>query len=181
MRGEKMGIIKAIQRLGWRFSEATKKDNTFTVNQNDIDALTTIAGYVEQTQKQQYEANHLFAKLYTYMAMKIMDNDGSTVFENNHRRKIGNLLKKPLSQIMDDLTESLNDSERYGLLESIGVDLKHPALRKEAETTKTMKELNKALKTPENDSRLLGNVFSKEHVQEAMIAEINLLINLNRY
>ena len=175
-----MTITKAIQRLGWWFSEATKKDNTFTVNQNDIDALKAIDEFVEFGQKEQYNANHLFAKLYIYMAMKIMENDSSTVFENNHRRKIGNLLKKPLSQIIDDLTESLNDSERYSLLESIGVDLKHPALRKEAEATKTMKELNKALKTPENDTRLLGNVFSKEHVQEAMIAEINLLINLNR-
>lgn len=173
-------VTKAIQRIGWRFSKATEKDNTFTVNQNDIDALNSIAEYIEQTQKQQFEANELFAKMYVYTAMRIMENDKSTVYDNNHQKKIGNLLKYPLSQLIDNLAQSLNDSEMYSLLEDVGHDFKHPALRTTDEPPKCMEKLKELLTEPKNANRLNGNVWTYEKVKEPIMAEVNNLINLYR-
>jgi|GEM_PF-3569875 len=169
--------IKSLQRIGWRFSEAAKRsDKSFKINQNDVDALKDIAQYVEQTQKEQYQANHLFAKLYVYMFMKILEQDGSTVFDNNARRKIGNVLKKPLKQLIEELQRSLNDSEQYGLLENLGIELKHPALRKEGETKKNMETINKLLES----ETIITDVFDFDTVEQAVMAEVNQQINLWR-
>ena len=55
-----METKKALQRLGWRFSEAIKKgDNSFRINANDLEALKTIDVVVKEHQKQQYEHNEL--------------------------------------------------------------------------------------------------------------------------
>lgn len=172
-------VTKALNRIFWRFGGNGNK-NPFPVNQGDLDALQELSDYVEETQKQQYEQNELFAKLYIYLSQKIMETDKSTVFETNHRRKIGNLLKKPLSQIVNDLTDSLNDSEQYALLQDAGCDFKHPALRIEGETTKQTQKLNELLRTPKNALKLSRQVWNYEQVNEAIIAEVNHIINLSK-
>ena len=68
-----MEVVKAIKRLAWRFSEATKRNNTFVINQNDLDALNGIAKYIEQTQQQQYIDNQLFAKLFIKVYAKMIE------------------------------------------------------------------------------------------------------------
>ncbi len=168
-----MSLEKDIQRLTWRFSSG----KSFTPNQNDINAINSVVDFYNQSQEKQFENNGLFAKLYIYLSMKIMQNDGSTVFENNHRRKIGNLLKKPLSQIIEDLTQSLNDSEQYGILKEAGHDFKHPVLRQKGEAKSVMDKLNKTLLETKNMDRLTGKVWQTEDVEQAIISEVNFMIN----
>jgi|TARA_R110000803_G_scaffold54072_1_gene110640 hypothetical protein len=200
-------INKAVQRLWWRFSEATKKGGTFTVNQTDLDALTQIAGYVEQDQKKQYEANELFAKMYVHTAMKIMEQDNTTVFDNNHRRKIGNLLKMPISQVIQNLVQSLNDSELYSIIDeskikdgtinsklsymsfealshvmySKGSTEKDIALKRIAWDKQKLKEsdnLERLFK--ENPDAFTGKTWTFDSVEPSIIAEVNQQINLNK-
>lgn len=169
-----MEIIKATQRLAWRFTEAVKR-KSFVVNQNDIDALNIVGEYVERTQKEQYVNNELFAKLYVYLFMKVLENDKTTVFDNNARRKIGNLLKKPLIQIIEELKNSLNESEQYGFSKELGV--KHPSLRTPEETIEENKKLAQAVKNPDNLKRLAGEVWDLETVKTAIEADVNFMIN----
>ena len=198
-------ITNALNRLYWRFGGNDNK-NPFPVNQSDLDALQEISNYIDESEKKQYEHNELFAKLYIYLSQKIMENDGSTVFETNHRRKIGNLLKKPLSHIIEDLKNSLNDSEMYFMLDKskikggvipegmghVHIDYIHEALSEEMSPENVLKTLNKWVKQKdkeqenimelykENPDAVLGNVWDYETVQDAMIAEVNNVINLNR-
>ena len=82
--------------------------------------------------------------------------------------------------MVQDLTDSLNDSEQYNLLELAGSDLKHPVLRKEGEATKTMEKLNELLREPLNGLKLSREVWNYEEVNESIMAEVNNVINLNR-
>ncbi len=170
-------IKKDIQRIGWRFSEAVKRnDNSFKINQNDIDALNGIAEYIDKTQKQQFEANHLFAKLYIFCFMRVLEKEGSTVFNNSAKQRIGNILKKPIEQIIEELVVSLNDSEKYDWLENLGIEIKHPALRTEAETIENNKKINEALK--ENRNIITDPVWNYNDVKDCVISEVNQMINL---
>jgi uncharacterized membrane protein YgaE (UPF0421/DUF939 family) len=170
-------IKKAIDRIFWRFGGNGNK-KPFPVNDKDIEAYNHIEKYFQETQKQQYEANELFAKMYIYTAMKIMENDKSTVYDKNHQKKIGNLLKYPLSQLIENLAQSLNDSEMYSLLEDAGHDFKHPALRKEGEPPECMEKLQTLLKEPKNANKLYGKAWTYEKVKDPIMDEINNLINL---
>lgn len=171
-----MKAEKAIQRLGWRFSEATKKNNSFTINQNDIDALVSLAEFVDKNQ-QKFQDNQSFAKLYIYTAMKIMENDGSTIFENNHRRKIGNLLKMPMDDIILNLKDSLNDSERYEMIkEATGDDLRHPVLISKEKQYENIEKIKEALITDVNKKKLLGEIWNFEDVKTGIISEVNAML-----
>lgn len=172
-------IRKHLQRLVWRFTDAGKKPSkSFTVNQNDIEALKGIDEYVERMEKNLFHSNELFAKLYIFMFMRVLENEKSTVYDNSARRRIGNLLSKPLEQVISDLVDSLNDSELYNWLENLGIEIKHPALRTEAETIDISNKLNNALKTPLKS--VLEPVWEYETVYPAVIAEVNSMIQIHQ-
>ncbi|SHG34890.1 hypothetical protein SAMN05444483_10992 [Salegentibacter echinorum] len=174
-----METKKALQRLGWRFSEAIKKsDNSFHINSNDLEALKAINRAIQEHQKQQYEHNELFAKLYIYLFQKILENDNATVMDKEPRRKIYNLLKKPLHSIISDLTQSLNDSERYEVLEKAGALMDHPAIESNEKRINSTKAMQRALKDNENTQKFLGDVWDYETVSEIVQTEINQAINI---
>jgi hypothetical protein len=170
-------VKKAIQRLGWRFSEALKKpDHSFRINQNDIQALQEIDAYVTQTQEQQYKDHELFAKLFTYLYMKILENDKADIYNNHARRKIYNLLQKPMYQVVEEFRDSLNESELYELLNDAGIDLKHPASQSEQERESNISKLANALETKENMQKLTKEVWDFDTVKECIEAEVNQAI-----
>lgn len=173
-----MEVKKAVQRLGWRFSESAKRnDLSFRLNEKDIQALEVIDQYVVKAQKQQFIDQELFGKLYIYIYMKVLEQDKSTVMDTNARRKIYNVLKKPISQLVDDFTESLNSSEAYSFLEEIGVDFDITASHSEVKDKAINANLHAASKNPENLDRLTGNVWAKDFVAECLEAEVNQAIN----
>lgn len=170
-------VRKAIQRLGWRFSEALKKpDNSFRINSQDIQALQDIDAYIEEKQKQQFKDQELFAKLYIYLMMKVNEADKTSVYDKNARRKIGNLLKKPMQQIIEDFRQSMNDSELYELMEEIGVKMKHPLSKSEEERANDINNISDAIKSPENMDRLTGEVWDYQTVADCLEADVNQAI-----
>ncbi len=173
----KMKIKTAINRIFWRFGGNGNK-KPFPVNQEDVNAYNAIEEYIQQAEKKQYQQNENFAKLYTYLFMKILENDKSTVMDNLARKKIYALLKKPLFQVVEDFKDSLNDSERYEVLKAAGINLRHPALKSEQERYIDIEKINEAIKTPENKSRLLGEVWDFETVKNCIEEEINQALNL---
>jgi len=112
-----MNLKNSISRLSWRFSN----DKRFLPNDLDIEALNTVIKYVNNEEKRQYNNHHLFAKLYTYIYMEMLKKDGSTVYDTETRRKIHNLLRMPLSQIIEMFTDELNNSERYFMFDKAKV------------------------------------------------------------
>ena len=168
-----MVVSKALDRIFWRFGGKGNK-NPFKVNQADVDAFNSLSDYVKETQKKIVQHNQLFSKLYVYMVMKIMEQKGSTVYDNIARKQIGNVLKMPLSQLIEMLTESMNESELYGRFEELGVIQKHPALRTDDENAHNTQVLEKAT------ADILDKPWSYEDVEPAIIAEINQMIELHK-
>ena len=181
MRGRTMVITKAVQRLGWRFSEAVKKNNTFTINQNDIDAIKSIANYVEQTQAQQFQDNELFAKMYILAYAKMIEHFKADILDNEPRKQMGRLLNRPLNEVIEDFRQRLNDSDKYNLIEAIQSEIKHPATVNDLERIENTKKIKEALKTPENESRLIKDAWDFETVQENLISEVNNILNIHRH
>lgn len=175
-----MEVIKAIQRLGWRFSEATKNGNMFTVNQNDLDALSGIATYVEQAQNKQFQENELFAKLYIKVYLKMIEHYKTDIFDTEPRRQMIKILETPIENVMQEFTDRLNDSEKYVRINTLGVDLKHPALRNDKETTRYNEKIKSLLKTSNLEDVILKDVWGLEDVKGCLIIEVNNAININR-
>ena len=69
-------VKEAINRIAWRF-----KRGNFTPNDKDINAINQIIDWYNDSQKTQFNANPLFAKLYIYVWMKIMDYDKTNVLD----------------------------------------------------------------------------------------------------
>ncbi len=171
-----MKIKTAVNRIYWRFGGNENK-HPFPVNAEDVEAYTALKDYVKYTQEQQYQQNELFAKLYTYLFMKIMENDKTTILDTEARKKIYSLLKKPLFQVVEDFQASLNESEMYSLYDDLGIDLKHPLERSEEETIQYTNKLNEAVREPETMKRFTGKAWDFETVKDMVEAEVNQAIN----
>ncbi len=173
----KMTTKQALNRIYWRFG-GNDNSNAFPVNEKDIEAFNALHDDYIERQKKQFHSYTLFAKLYIYLYMKILENDQTTVLESFARTKIYNLLKKPLTQIIEDFQKSLNDSERYSLLENINKgEIKHPATLTEAEKVVNLQKMEELFKNPENRCKLLGEVWDDEKVENLVEAEVNQAIN----
>jgi len=173
-----MEIRKAVQRIGWRFAEAAKRqDRSFRLNDNDIQALEVIDSYVVKAQKQQFINQELFAKMYIFLFMKIMEADNSTVLETFARRKIYDVLDKSISQLVDDFTESLNSSEAYVFLEEIGAASNLNGNYNSVKENEIKNKLSESCKDPDNLNRLIGKVWDREFVAEMLEVEVNQAIN----
>lgn len=174
-----MEIVKAVQRLGWRFSEATKKKNTFTVNDNDLQALKSIASYVEQTQKQQFQKNQLFAKLYIKVYCKMIEHYKTDILDPIPRKRMNEILSTPMEHIIEEFTERMNDNEKMLVLEGAGIDLKHPLLRNEKKTVEHTEKIKELLRSLNNDYSFLEDTFKIDFVTEGLKREVNHALNIN--
>lgn len=174
-----MDINKAVQRLGWRFDQASKRqDHSFIINQNDLDALKTIDAFVVKNQKGQLKNHELFAKLYINNLSDLMEYYNTNIFDPIPRKRIHEILRQSLPELIEKLKETLNDSEKYVLMKEIGIDLKHPLLRSEEETAEDLNKLQEILGDSENKKRLLGEVWDYETVKDCLELELNRAINL---
>lgn len=196
-----MVMRKAINRFIWRFQEATKKDNTFRINENDLDALKAIVKYYEETMNQRYTDSTLFAKMYVYHTMQELHNTRASLFEHEARKKLGGILKRPLSQLLEELTQTLNDSEAFMMIDKAkvpdgiipdGMGHIHPSRiedyvrfgieQQKAEVIERWieqrnQEHDNWLKLyEENPEACLGMVWDTKTVEECIIPEINLMI-----
>ena len=174
-----MDINRAVQRLGWRFEKASKRsDHRFNINQNDLDALKIIDAFVVKQQKEQLQNQELFAKLYINNLTELIEHYNTNIFDPIPRRRIHGILLQPLHKLTKKLKDTLNDSEKYELLNEIGVDIRHSLLRSEEETVKNLDTLQGAFDNSENKKRLLGEVWDFETVKDCLEQEVNSAINL---
>ena len=170
-----MTIIKAIDRIGWRFGLNNKRP--FPVNQLDVDAFNEVAEYVERTNKEQFSNNELFAKLYILAYAKMIEHFKASIFDDEPRKQMMRLLDKPIEFIIQDFTDRLNDSEQYYMLEAVTGDLKHPLTLSEQELVDNTKKLKEAFRSDENIKVVIGDVWKYKDVKECLIAEINHILN----
>ena len=173
-----MEIVKAVQKLSWRFTECIKNGKPFHVNQNDVDALNSIVTYTDQKQKQQFRQNELFAKLYTKVYCKMIEHYKTDVLDTEVRKQMHKILETPMEIIFQEFTDRMNDLDRNSQLETLGVILKHPSLMNEEERTLQQEKIKEALKTTDIDL-LVNPSYDIEFIRDGLEREINNAINLN--
>lgn len=162
-----MNIVKAMQRIGWRFGEA----KAFTPNQNDADAYNYLVDFVETKQQEQIKKNLLFAKLFCY-AFK---NEIQFYKCPKHaQRKIYEELELPIQYHYDSVLEMLNDVVYNAFLENKGFPDKHPGTLTEKEI-QFKKEL---IKNYEKElTELLKGKWDIEIVTQSLNNTITELLN----
>ena len=174
-----MNIIKALDRIGWRFGLNNKKP--FPVNQNDIDAFNSIAEYVDRTNKQQFQDNELFAKLYIMAYAKMVEHFKTDIFDKEPRKQMMKLLDRPMEMIIQDFTDRLNDSEMYFMVEQvIGGVLKHPIALSEEQMGTNIEKIKEAFRNDDNVKVIVDDVWKYEDVKECLVAEVNHVLNNKR-
>jgi len=175
-----MTIRDSIQRLGWRFSEASKKsDKSFKINQKDVDAITVISEFYEKTAKENYNSNELAFKMYVWHRVEMMKHYDSDVFDMIPQRVLAEALCKPVDAFLGRLTEYLNGREYKSLATQLPHNDRPHFLLNEIQRHESDKKLRELLKTnPELFKTLTGEVWSKEDVQDNIIAEFNQLLQI---
>ena len=169
-------IQRSIDRIKWRLS----KPKAFTPNMNDAEACNELIEYVNDKQKEQYHNYELFAKLYIYLFTKVLMNDKTSVFDNSARRKIGNVLKKPISQLIQELTDELNFSEMYVKLEDAGFKMKYDVMLTDEERISNDKINKEIAENKEKIDYICNNAWEFETIEPIIIAEVNAMIELHK-
>lgn len=109
-------IKKALNRISWRMQ------NSWKSNQNDIDAYNQIVDFVNNTNK--INDYQLFAKLYIWVYGQLLIHYNATVFDKEPQKELHRILDKPLTQIIEEFTNKLNQTELYQLLQDKGISTK---------------------------------------------------------
>ena len=169
-----MTITKALERLSWRFSQR----KPFIANQNDINALNQVIEYCDKKQSEQIQNYQLFAKLYVYLYGQFLDYYKTTVFDPIPQKELHKILDKSLWFLIEEFTQTLNESERYGFMTEAGVDMnKHPLTVPESDKKQQVAALNKMLQDNKNMEIFKGQAWSVEDVKENLETQINAAIN----
>ena len=179
-------------------------NKTFRPNKNDEEAINEIITHNNDFAARVFERQGLFAKLFIYLYMKILEKDGTTVFDNSVRREIGNILEKPISQLLEELQQSLNDSELYRKIDKTktngvipeGMDHIHEDHIEEVLNSSNLSEKETAIKVfnwrkeriknkealykmyKENPDAFIKGEWDYETVEKAVMYEVNQMINL---
>lgn len=116
-----MNINESIRRIKFTVENGNRPNDT------DIKAFNEIVDWVERQRAETVNKNHLFAKLYIYYLNQFIDKFESTVFSEIPEGELHKKLSMPIQNYFQAFTNSLNDSNRYRILRSKGVEFgKHP-------------------------------------------------------
>lgn len=116
-----MTIEKAMQRLFWRMG-----NGSFSPNQNDLEALTEVAKWINREKQREIQENTIFAKLYVYCFIYEIE------FYKNidlAQKRIHEILKQPITSRYNEFLKTLNNYELDVFRKSIGLKDKHPLER----------------------------------------------------
>jgi hypothetical protein len=161
-----MTIEKAMQRIVWRVS-----NGTHTPNQNDIEAVTIVAEWINRQKAQEIQQNRIFAKMYVYCFINELQFYQNLKFA---QKKLHEILKTPLIQLYEKFKDKLNNVEYNSLTKSLGLCNLHPLVMTQEQKDK------EAVLTKDNfediQNHLLG-IWTSEKVEKGLTNIISEAIN----
>jgi len=161
-----MTIEKAMQRIVWRVS-----NGTYTPNQNDVDAVTEVAEWINRQKTQEVQQNRLFAKMYVYCFINELQFYQNIKFA---QKKLHEILKTPLIQLYDQFKERLNLVELNNIKLSFGFTNLHPLIVSEEQKDKEaqlMKENSEVMQ------KYLFGIWTPEKIENGLNNQISEAIN----
>jgi hypothetical protein len=161
-----MTIEKAMQRIVWRVS-----NGTHTPNQNDVEAVTIVAEWINRQKTQEIQQNRLFAKMYVYNFVNELQ------FYQNLKlaqKRLHEILKTPLIQLYNDFKYKLNLIELNNAKINFGFCNLHPLEMTEAEKQKEADLINE--NTEAMQSYVFG-IWTAEKIENGLNSQISEAIN----
>lgn len=161
-----MTIEKAMQRIVWRVS-----NGTHTPNQNDVEAVTIVAEWINRQKTQEVQQNRLFAKMYVYCFVNELQFYQNLKFA---QKRLHEILKTPLIQLYNDFKNKLNDVELNNAQISFGFSNLHPL-----EMTETQKQKDDDLlkENAEVMQKYLFGIWTSEKIENGLNSQISEAIN----
>jgi hypothetical protein len=154
----------------WLFERFTKEN--IKPCQFDLDCLVSIAEKTNEINKEAFQENTIFAKMYVYCLMHELEYYKDIDFAT---KKLNEVLDAPLEKTCDDFLKRLNHLELNKYLKSIGINtdhLKQLTKEEEAKQSVLMNENKKSIQI-----YVLGK-FTKENVFKSINNAItNCIIN----
>jgi hypothetical protein len=137
---------KALDRLAWRFT--SKK--SFTPNENDIDSLNTIIGWMNRQQSESVKNNQLFAKLYIYFLNQTIRYFEANIFDDIPQKELSKLLDLPLDNYYNAFHKELQNNNINRVVENKNIN--KDDLLKEMQEKYTLEECTIKLDTMINEA-----------------------------
>ena len=98
---------EAIERIIWRFSEHP----VIRVNEKDREAVNTIIDCINSHDGEAFKNNYLLAKLYMKFWQSNITHYNTDSFDTKATRAIHELLEKPITWHISEMTTFLNHTE----------------------------------------------------------------------
>ena len=163
----KPNLKKSFEWLFERFTKDNLKPCQF-----DLDCLVSIAEKTNEINKEAFQENTIFAKMYVYCLMHELEFYKDINFAT---KKLNEVLDSPLEKTCDDFLNRLNHLELNKYLHSIGINTDHLKQLTEEEEIKQGVLMNENKKTIQ--TYVLGK-FTKENVFKSLNNAItNCIIN----
>lgn len=118
-------VVKAIKRLGRRFAEAANKNGNMKLYQEDIDALETIADYIERTRNDMVGPENAYFKLFVHVYGKLLAHYDTDVYSEIPQKHICGILEKPITQLVSELAEQMNEKVISDALDTLDPPQQH--------------------------------------------------------
>ena len=137
---------KALDRLAWRFT--SKKP--FTPNENDIDSLNTLIGWMNRQQSESVKNNQLFAKLYIYFLNQTIRYFEANIFDEIPQKELNKLLDLPLDNYYNAFHKELQSNNVSRVVNDKSINKED--LIKEISDKYTLEECTEKLDTMINEA-----------------------------
>ena len=168
VKNRNMTIERSVQRI----AEKIQSGNKFKPNTSDLNAMNEIIEFVNLKKIQGAKENELFAKLYIKVYAKMLEHFNASVFDDEPRKAMHQILRMPLNQIVMEFKDKLNKSELYEVLDKSFNSNDPMASDSDA------KQLNDKIKSePQLKERVCLEVWDYETVWHNLSTEINNTIN----
>lgn len=161
-----MSRYNNINNALWLLNKAITKHPT---TRDEKISFNTVVTFYEKNKKENLQNNELFVKMFIMIYKYFLKHYNASIFDTFIQKEIYNLLDKPVSFYIEKLKDDLNESEIYNYIESKGVDLKHPATKKEDQKQKDLSKIDIKELTKEH--------FDFDTVQDNIFMMINNYLN----
>lgn len=155
-----MKLKQAFNRLSWRITSLKNK------NQTDIDALKTVAEFIDKTDK--LNDYQLFAKIYVTFYGELLQYYKTSVFDPSPQKDLHRLLDQSWERTVEKFVKKANDMEVYVRFKEAGISDKHPMLKTDEEKKKDLEKFKLEFTDP---------IMTYEDAEQNLKALINLAIN----
>ncbi|MRX65759.1 hypothetical protein [Maribacter luteus] len=162
-----MNLNQAIEHLSIRL-----QGTHLEVNNQDKNAFNCILDYINTTLDESFNRNKYFANLYAYCLGLLLEKYQTTIDNPIPHKELHKIIDTPFENIIEDITNKMNNRLRCSLLEHAGGQLDKQQLISFQEKGEVVKKLIELLSISKNKNAFFGNAWSVEEVSKGIKVQL---------